>query len=145
MRKYKTLCAIEYGGRIEKGSIVELPDDVAKAYGAGYVEPVDDTAEVDHVVAEKAIDDMSLLELRAKAEELGLKTTGSKADLIERLTLHTEQQTAETETEETNDDVETKVETEVETTEPTDEVETEIETDVETDVETETEETEVEA
>lgn len=101
MRKFKTLCAIAYGGRIEKGSIVELPDDVAKAYGAGYVELVDDTAEVDHVVADKAIDDMSLLELRAKAEELGLKTAGSKADLIERLTLHTEQQTAETETEET--------------------------------------------
>lgn len=101
MRKYKTLCAIAYGGRIEKGSIVELPDDVAKAYGEGYVEPVDDTAEVDHVVADKAIDDMSLLELRAKAEELGLKTAGSKADLIERLTLHTEQQTAETKTEET--------------------------------------------
>lgn len=131
MRKYKTLCAIAYGGRIEKGSIVELPDDVAKAYGAGYVEPVDDTAEVDHVVAEKAIDDMSLLELRAKAEELGLKTAGSKADLIERLTLHTEQQTAETETEETTDEVETDVETP--------------ENGDETEVETETEETDVEA
>lgn len=131
MRKYKTLCAIAYGGRIEKGSIVELPDDVAKAYGAGYVEPVDDTAEVDHVVAEKAIDDMSLLELRAKAEELGLKTAGSKADLIERLTLHTEQQTAETKTEETTDEVETEVETP--------------ENGDETEVETETEETDVEA
>lgn len=144
MRKYKTLCAIAYGGRIEKGSIVELPDDVAKAYGREYVVPADDADEVDHVVENKSIDDMSLLELKSKAEELGLKTSGSKADLVERLTLHTEQK-AETETEETNDDVETEVETEVETTEPTDEVETEIETDVETDVEIETEETEVEA
>jgi len=101
MRKYKTLCAIAYGGRIEKGSIVELPDDVAKAYGREYVVPADDADEVDHVVENKSIDDMSLLELKSKAEELGLKTSGSKADLIERLTLHTEQQTAETETEET--------------------------------------------
>lgn len=134
MRKYKTLCAIAYGGRIEKGSIVELPEDVARAYGAGYVELVDDASEVDHVVPQTNIADMSLLELRAEAKRLGLRDNGSKADLIERLTLHATEQKAETETE-TNTEATTDTVSTTESETTADTVTTDVDAEKETDVE----------
>lgn len=89
MAQYKILNPIGYGGRIERGAIVELPDEVAKAYGAEYVEPY--TGEVvkaqEEKVEEVPLSKLSVAQLRAKAKDMNLDTEGSKADLIERITL----------------------------------------------------------
>jgi len=91
-KTYKTLAAIAYGGRIEKGSIVELPEEVAAAFGPEYVQPFSGAVPEDNAdtTADKALDELSLAELKAKAKELGLSTSGSKADLAERIQLHVE-------------------------------------------------------
>lgn len=102
--KYKILLPIAYGGRIEKGTVCELPEDVARAYGSEYVVPADTHDTVDAVIDETPIADMTLLQLRDKAEALGLSKGGSKTDLIERITLHTESQDDEEETDEEGDE-----------------------------------------
>lgn len=98
--KYKILLPIAYGGRIEKGTVCELPEDVAKAYGPEYVVPADTHDTVDVELDETPVADMTLMQLRDKAEALGLSKGGSKTDLIERITLHTESQNDEEEGEE---------------------------------------------
>lgn len=95
--KYKILLPIAYGGRIEKGTVCELPEDVAKAYGPEYVVPADTHTTVDDVIDEKPLDQMTLIELKDKAKALNLSTGGSKTDLVERITLHTESQNDEEE------------------------------------------------
>ncbi len=102
--KYKILFPIAYGGRIEKGSVVELPDEIAKAYGPEYVQPVDGTIDTDvNEEDEVALEDMTLIGLKNKAKALGLSTNGGKADLIERISLHT----ADTSDTKTDDDAST--------------------------------------
>lgn len=95
MSKYKILFPIAYGGRIEKGSVVELPEDVAKAYGPEYVELVTSNNTEDVADEEVDISELSLIGLKNKAKALGLSTTGGKADLIERITLHTDGSSSE--------------------------------------------------
>ena len=84
-KEYKVLNPIAHSGRIERGEIVLLTEDEASNF-AGNVELVTPVADV-VAEPEKPIDDMELLELKAKAEKLGLSTEGSKADLQERITL----------------------------------------------------------
>jgi len=90
MSKYKVLLPIAYGGRSEKGSVVEMSDDEAKAYGPDYVQPFTAHTTEDVLEDETALADMSLIALKNKAKALGLSTGGGKADLIERITLHTD-------------------------------------------------------
>jgi hypothetical protein len=89
-KTYEVVKPIGWEGRHEKGEILEMPVSVAKAFGTEYVVEVtakatgdDDTDSSDDVSVSK----MNLKELQAKAEELGLAKTGSKADLQERIAL----------------------------------------------------------
>lgn len=89
---YKTTCAISHlGERIEKGAEIELDEKVAANYGEDLV-AVSAVAEkeVEEVEPEKSLEEMSHSELKAKAEELGLKKSGTMADLIDRITLKIE-------------------------------------------------------
>jgi hypothetical protein len=84
-KEYKVLNPIAHSGRIERGEIVLLTEDEARNFpnNVELVMPVVATVEE----PEKAIDDMGVRELRAKAKGLGLSTEGSKADLLERIAL----------------------------------------------------------
>lgn len=77
------------GDYIAKGVEVELTDEEAKRFDPADISPVD-TAPVAPAEPEpeKPVDEMNQNELKAKAKELGLSTTGSKADLLERIQLH---------------------------------------------------------
>jgi hypothetical protein len=91
--QYLTTCAVLIkGDRVVKGTIVELDPEEAKRYGSD-LEPVKEVAKVQEPepTPEKPLDEMTADELRAKAGELGLSKSGSKADLIERITLHGEE------------------------------------------------------
>jgi hypothetical protein len=91
--QYLTTCAVLIkGDRVVKGTVVELEPEAAKNYGSD-LEPVGAVteAQVPEPTPEKPLDEMTADELRAKAEELGLSKSGSKADLIERITLHGEE------------------------------------------------------
>lgn len=96
MKQYKVLKPIGYGGRKEKGEILSLPEEVAKAIGSEFLEEVSsaNTVKEEVVQEEKPLEKFSKAELEAKAEELGLDSTGSKADLLERITLHLEEEQA---------------------------------------------------
>jgi hypothetical protein len=86
--KYKTTCAISFkGDRVRQGTILEMEPAVAAAYATS-VTPFETEPAPQPVEEEKAIEDMTVAELKVKAGELGLATSGSKADLIERITLH---------------------------------------------------------
>lgn len=75
------------GSRVEKGVEIDTTPDVAQNFGGDLV-LVKEEATVEEVpTAPKAVEDMTMEELRAHAKNLGLKTTGSKADLIERISL----------------------------------------------------------
>lgn len=89
--QYKTTCAVLIkGDRVEKGKIVDISPELAKHLGSD-VEPVEAEKKAEPVATpEKPLDDMSHDELKAKAEALGLKKSGSIADLRERITLHLE-------------------------------------------------------
>jgi hypothetical protein len=86
--RYVTNCPISFkGDRIEKGVEIEvtaedverLGGDISPAAGA----PVEEAPEV-----EPAIEEMTYDQLKAKAKALELSQAGSKADLVERITLH---------------------------------------------------------
>lgn len=88
---YRTTCAILVkGDRIERGVEIELEPEVAANYGPD-LEPVDASPEAEpEPEPEKPLEEMSKDELAAQAESLGLAKSGSKADLLERITLHLE-------------------------------------------------------
>ena len=81
---------------MEPGEVIDVTSEEL-ANIADVVVPVNDVvAEAPaEEVEEKPVDQMSLDELKAKAEELGLSKSGSKADLIERITLHQQDTPAE--------------------------------------------------
>ena len=88
MSLYKILNPIGFGGRIERGEIVELPDEVAENYGPDYVTLVVTETETEVVSdTEGDLTKLTVAQLRIKAGEMGLTTTGTKADLIDRITL----------------------------------------------------------
>lgn len=86
-KSYEVLKPIGFGGRREKGEILELTQAEAENFGADYVQEVGTAPKVS-AGDETPIEKMKLAELREKAEKLGLDTEGSKADLVERITLH---------------------------------------------------------
>jgi hypothetical protein len=75
------------GDRIEKGEEIELSAEDAARLGTDVV-PVGGAVVEEIEEEEKSLDDMTKAELAAKAEALGLPTSGTKADLIEKITLH---------------------------------------------------------
>ena len=89
MGKYKVLHPIAFGGRRERGEVVSIPDSEAPSYvKPGLVEAYGGEVEAVNENEEKSLDEMSAAELKAKAKDLGLPTTGTKADLQERIELH---------------------------------------------------------
>jgi glycerol-3-phosphate cytidylyltransferase-like family protein len=88
--KVKVLKPIGYGGRVEKGEVIEMTEDYVKSFGPDYV-VLADSAEADEAGATegdaKELSDMTVGELREKAKSLDLPSGGSKADLIERIEL----------------------------------------------------------
>lgn len=98
------------GDQVKPGQEVELTSDEARAFDPSDLSPSDgshvpsgkeeyDLATGKRVnnepeppkldpVAEKPLEEMNQKELQAKAKELNLSTSGSKADLMERITLH---------------------------------------------------------
>jgi len=90
---YKTTCAILYrGSRVERGTELEMSQEDA-ARLAGNVVPVTDSNISTEPTPEpeaKELEDMSKAELEEAAAERGLATSGTKAELIERIQLHDE-------------------------------------------------------
>lgn len=88
--KVKVLKPIGYGGRIERGEIIEMSEDYVKSFGPEYVVPAE-SAEAEEAGAgveeTKPLDEQTLSELRATAKSLNLSTAGTKADLVERIKL----------------------------------------------------------
>lgn len=84
---YKALRPLGISGRVEKGEVVYLTAEEARAFSADYLEPVSDSVETPVTEDTRPLDDLSLSELRIKAKDLGLATSGSKADLVERIQL----------------------------------------------------------
>ena len=99
----KVLKPIGYGGRHERGAILEMEETYVASFGPEYVVPVDSVETEDtgnDVEGEKEIGAMTVGELREKAKSLGLSTSGTKADLVERIELSQE----EVETDEEDED-----------------------------------------
>jgi len=84
---FKTLRPLGISGRVEKGQVVYLTADEARAYSANDLIPLSASVETPVTEDVRALDELSLSELRVKAKDLGLTTSGSKADLIERIQL----------------------------------------------------------
>lgn len=86
---YRTTAAILFkGDRVPRGTEIEMDENEAARLG-GYVVPVDDVAvdAPEEEVEEKALEDMSKDELVEAAKAAGVETGGTKADLLERITL----------------------------------------------------------
>lgn len=76
---------------IERGQEVELTEEEVARFDPADISPVDHTPpapEPEPVVV--PIEEMTHDQLKAKAKELGLSAGGSKADILERITLHLE-------------------------------------------------------
>lgn len=85
---YKTMRAIIFrGDRVEKGREIDLSEEDAARLGDDVTPAVADAAPAEPE-PEVALEDMTLKQLKAKAEALGLSTEGTKADLLERIKLH---------------------------------------------------------
>lgn len=91
-KSYEVLKPIGFGGRREKGEILNLTEAEAKNFGDEYVKEVGSSEVVKKTVEKKPVDKMTLKELQAFAKELELDVSGSKADLVERITLHLEEE-----------------------------------------------------
>jgi hypothetical protein len=76
------------GDRFEKNTPIEMTADEAARFGDDLIADGGVVEEVVEVVDDTPIEEMSVDQLKAKAKALGLKATGSKADLLERITLH---------------------------------------------------------
>lgn len=87
---YETTCAILWkGDRVVAGTTIEMSAEEAARLG-GNVVPAGQTTEAAPAaeVVEKALGDMSKAELEEAAAARGITTSGTKADLIERIQLH---------------------------------------------------------
>jgi len=106
---FKTLAAVSImGTRVEKGVVLDVPADVATAFGPSYLQPVDATApviesaevvsddvstdadtttETEPVDARAELEALKVNELRERCTAAGLSSEGNKTDLIDRLLL----------------------------------------------------------
>lgn len=84
---FKTLRPLGISGRVEKGQVVYLTADEARGYSSQDLVPFQGEVETPAVEDVRPLSELSLSELREKARGLGLQTSGSKADLVERLEL----------------------------------------------------------
>lgn len=92
---YIANCAISYKGvRFNKGAQIELTTEEATNYGASVSLVVEDAPQPEPE-PEKALEDMTAGELKELAASLELSTSGTKADLYERIKLHREGSTEE--------------------------------------------------
>lgn len=97
MTLYRTKKAILVRGtRYEKNTEVELSDDVVAQIGLDDIDPItkkapapvkEEVKEPEVEPEELDLDKLTLDELKAKAEELGLSASGRKSDLVERIKL----------------------------------------------------------
>lgn len=77
------------GDRIEKGTEIELTLEEAANFDPADITPVEAVvAEPKEEEVQVSIEEMTLDQLKAKAASLGLSTSGTKADLRERIELH---------------------------------------------------------
>lgn len=90
---YRTNCALQIkGDRVERGSQVDLSEEEVKALDPADITPLDEIPEPEPetVLADIPLEEMNANQLKDRARELGLSTSGSKADILERITLHLE-------------------------------------------------------
>lgn len=90
MKTYVTLCAlIIKGSRVERGTKVELDEVEAERLVDDVVEVAVETVSTPVIEQpEKSLEELTVAELKEKAGALGLDTKGTKADLVERISLH---------------------------------------------------------
>ena len=86
-KEYKVLNPIGWNGRRERGEIISLTEAEAAAIGGNVELFVPEVPVVEKPLADKPIEDMKKAELESLAAEMKLDTTGSKADLVESITL----------------------------------------------------------
>lgn len=105
MTKYKVLHPIALGGRRERGEVIDMSVEVAEAFGEKYVELYEeaDEAEVEESTPEVSMN-MSHDELKEEARKRELSVSGTKADLVERITLHDSEEETEEDAEESESD-----------------------------------------
>jgi hypothetical protein len=91
MPRFTAKVALSYlGDRIEKGQEFEIAKADVAAFDPEDIAPVDGADAPEEEAPEEAIplEEMTQAQLKARAKELGLKQSGSVADLVERITLH---------------------------------------------------------
>jgi hypothetical protein len=91
--RYIALVALSIDGtRVEKGGEIDLSPESAARYDKADLVPAEEAVEDKPEVEAPpvALADMTLDQLKEKAKELALSTTGSKAAVLERIQLHLE-------------------------------------------------------
>ena len=94
-KEYKVLQPIGWNGRREKGEIIRLSDEEAKAYSPDMIAlnvaaPIKEE-ENSTPLSEQDVDTLKKSQLEELAAEMGLEVTGTKADLVERIKLAKEE------------------------------------------------------
>lgn len=86
---YRTRVALAIKGcRVEPGTEIDLTQEAAARYGDDLTEVTGESvAPAPEETVDVPLEEMSHAELKDKAKALGLPVGGSKADLIERITL----------------------------------------------------------
>ena len=88
-KEYRVLRPIGFGGRRERGEIISLSDADAANLPIDAIQLLSQEAPAPKAedLEAKPLEDLKLAELRALATKLGLATSGTKADLYERIKL----------------------------------------------------------
>lgn len=79
-------CVVDYARR-SVGEVLEVTEAQFAPFGASYLQRISDTptVEADDTDAVDSLDELNLEELKALCEEHGVKKSGSKAEIVERL------------------------------------------------------------
>lgn len=91
MRYLTNVALVIKGDRVEKGTQIELSAEEAARFDNGKDITLVSDIETEAPAPELAsvpLSEMTFSQLKDRAKELGLSTSGSKADLQERITLH---------------------------------------------------------